>query len=878
MLRITPLRSAAGAKSYYSKSDYYGQELTGNWGGKAAARLGLSGKVDKAAFDRLCDNQNPASAQQLTPRNDDDRIVGYDFTFDVPKGVSIAYAMNQDERILAAFRDSVRETMEELEADMQTRVRGRGRNHDRSTGNIMWAEYVHFTARPVEGVPDMHLHSHMVVFSPTFDEQEDRWKQGKFLAIKRDAPYFQAAFHARLAQRLENIGYATERRGKDWDLTAVAPSLAKKFSRRTDQIDELARQKGIVDPELKSELGAKTREKKSPELTLPELRDIWRKRMSDEERSSLNIPNPKEKQPVPVRQAASQSLDHALSHVFERKSVAPAREVLTEALRHGVGQVSVEAVKADFIAKPVIIRKVDGREMATTREVLSEESAMLSYARGGRGKAQPLNKHWQIKREWLNDGQKNAVRHVLESSDLVTVIKGGAGTGKTSLMQETVEAIQAGGHQVFTFAPSAEASRDVLRGEGFENATTVAELLVNESLQREATGQVLWIDEAGLLGSRTLKQVFDVAQRIGAKTVLSGDWRQHGSVERGAAMRLLEQEGGIVPAVVSKIQRQENASYRKAVAHLAAGRTEEGFDSLDQLGWIQEIHGDARNELIAREYANDVEQNKKVLVVSPTNFEADAITSAIRGELKDRKLLDRQDELVTRLIPCHFTEAQRADPAMYEPGMVIAFTQNAKEHKKGERIVIRDKLPSHLASQARRFQVYRQDVLPLAKGDKLRATFNGFTKDGKHRINNRSTYEFAGLTENGDIQLSNGWVLSGDFGFLSHGYTNTSFGSQGKTVDGRVILAESSYSLPAASREQFYVSVSRAKRGVLVLTDDKEALREAVLRSDERLSATELVKSAEEREKVVAHFVRRHMLQEREGAEPKQLRELVHER
>jgi ATP-dependent exoDNAse (exonuclease V) alpha subunit len=349
-------------------------------------------------------------------------------------------------------------------------------------------------------------------------------------------------------------------------------------------------------------------------------------------------------------------------------------------------------------------------------------------------------------------------------------------------------------------------------------------------------------------------------------------------VERGAAMRLLEQEGGIKPAVVSKIQRQENAAYREAVAHLAAGRAEEGFAALDQLGWIREIHGDERNQFIAREYANDVEQKKKVLVVSPTNFEADAITSAIRAELKDRQLLDRTEALVTRLIPCHFTEAERADPAMYQPGMVIAFTQNAKGHKKGDRIVLQDKLPATLAAQARRFQVYRQDMLPLAKGDKLRATFNGMTKDGKHRVNNRSTYEFAGMTEAGDIQLSNGWVLSGDFGFLSHGYTNTSFGSQGKTVDGRVILAESSYSLPAASREQFYVSVSRAKRGVLVLTDDKEALREAVSRSDERLSATELVNRVEEREMVVAQFVKRHILQERQTAEPKQARELVHER
>jgi molybdopterin-guanine dinucleotide biosynthesis protein len=68
------------------------------------------------------------------------------------------------------------------------------------------------------------------------------------------------------------------------------------------------------------------------------------------------------------------------------------------------------------------------------------------------------------------------------------MLLGGAGTGKTTLMQQAVAAIEAGGHKVFTFAPSAEASRKVLRDEGFSSATTVAELLVNTKLQAETKG------------------------------------------------------------------------------------------------------------------------------------------------------------------------------------------------------------------------------------------------------------------------------------------------------------------------------------------------------------------------------------------------------
>jgi ATP-dependent exoDNAse (exonuclease V) alpha subunit len=67
----------------------------------------------------------------------------------------------------------------------------------------------------------------------------------------------------------------------------------------------------------------------------------------------------------------------------------------------------------------------------------------------------------------------------------------------------------------------------------------------------------------------------------------------------------------------------------------------------------------------------------------------------------------------------------------------------------------------------------------------------------------------------------------------------TSHASQGKTVD-RVLLAESEQSLPAASREQFYVSASRARESVTVYTDDKRELRRAIEDSSQRLSAREL--------------------------------------
>jgi conjugative relaxase-like TrwC/TraI family protein len=842
MLRIVQNKSAAGARNYYSKADYYseGQELVGSWGGKGAEKLQLHGEVQKADFDSLCDNLHPRTGERLTARTDSDRTVGYDFNFHVPKGVSLVYSLNQDERILTAFRDSVRETMQELESEAKTRVRGKGRDENRTTGNLCWAEFVHFTARPVNGTPDPHLHAHCFTMNTTFDEKENRWKAAQFRDLKRDARYSEAAFHARFAKRLTEIGYPIERRGKGWDLASIPKNLANKFSCRTKLIEELANDKGIHDPAKKDELGAKTREKKAAQHPMQELRELWRQRLDAGEQRLIDGLS-KSSRPVLVadREATSRALDNAVAHCFERNSVVPVKELLGDALRRGVGQVSVEGVKEELSRKEIITSKYRGRDLATTRTVLGEEKAMLEFARSGRRKFQPLNKGWKIRRDWLNKGQQAAVRHVIESRDAVIMVKGRAGTGKTSLMKEAVEAIEAGGKQVFTFAPSAEASRGVLAQEGFASATTVAELLVNHQLQKDAAGQVLWIDEAGLLGSRTMAQVFDLAERNNNRVILSGDWRQHGSVERGAAMRLLEQEAGVKPAVVSQNQRQESMEYRAVVDLIADGDLAAGFDRMDQLGWVREIGDAERNQLIASDYADCLAEKESVLVICPTHEEGNRISQLIRNELKSRKLIGEVDHSVKRLVPLHFTEGERGDAAAYEPGDILVFHQNAKGFRKGDRVKVEGNAPGNVITLAKHFQVYRETSFPVAINDRIRVTANGKSKEG-HRLHNGSAYMVTGFLEDGSMRLDNGWLIGADHGFLAPGYVATSHASQGRTVD-RVLICEPSYSFGAASREQFYVSASRGKRSARLYTNDKVALQAAIHRSSDRMSATELM-------------------------------------
>src|SRR5580700_1689887 len=309
MIRISQQNSAAGAKRYYAAADYYteGQELVGSWGGKGADRLGLAGTVDKFSFERLCDNLHPQTGEPLTVRTRSERTVGYDFTFSVPKSVSLLYALSGDQGILDAFRGAVDETMREMEAEMKTRVRRDFQDTDRTTGNMVWAEFIHTTSRPVDGIPDPQLHAHCFVFNTTFDPEEERWKAGQFRDLKSDAPYFQAAFRVRLANKLQDIGFGVERKRDDFEIAGIPKDVLGRFSRRTAVIEKVAQERGITDPDRKAELGAETRENKGEPLAWAALRKEWNARLSDEERQQLAAVHRREETPARPERGEKQS-------------------------------------------------------------------------------------------------------------------------------------------------------------------------------------------------------------------------------------------------------------------------------------------------------------------------------------------------------------------------------------------------------------------------------------------------------------------------------------------------------------------------------------------------------------------------------------------
>lgn len=877
MMRITISRNSAGAVSYYTealtKEDYFfgEKEVKAVWKGKTASILGLSGEVTRETFSALVNNRHHKTGKQLTVRNMENRRSGVEFCFNSPKSASIVYAITKDNLIIEAHRNAVAAAMAEIEADMQTQSNEFGHKFYETTGNIVYASFEHFTSRPSkidlenrkEYIPDMHLHSHVFTPSVTWVESKGRYQAIETGTIHKLANYYEALYHSVFSNELEKAGYGINRTKDRWEIAGISREVIEKFSNRTLEIEKEARDKGITNIKEKSKLGARTRIKKSQGVEEKELYALWENRLTPKERKEVRTAKHTPYKNNTRAITSKEAVEKAIQHYSERSSVYAEKRVLGQAMSYGYGTLTPEAVETALAErKDIISADRNSIKYITTREMLHAEDKMLEFASSTKGTVVPLNPRYDIQQNFLNDEQRKAIRQLLNSNDRVSILLGSAGTGKSSLLFEVKNGIEQNGKRLLGFAPSANASRGVLKDKGFEEADTLAALLQKEEVQNTLRNNVMLIDEAGMVGIQDMNRLFEVAQQQNARIILSGDPKQHNSVNAGDALRQLQEKSQLRPAVVNTIVRQKgNEEYRRAIQSLAIGNTLEGYQKLDKMGAVKEIEDtQERQEALADAYIQSLEQKRSALIVSPSHAEGDAITQTVRDKLKDAGKITGDERVFDTHRSVSLTEEQKKDIAQYQEGMVLRFHRSCKggfmagqhytvetaNEQSNNQFLVKDAygktaaLPLEASEQ---FQVYQPTPTPIATGDKLRITVNTKSQEGT-KLHNGQVYDVKGFTPEGHIQLSNGKTLDKDFTHFKHGYVETSYSSQGKDAKD-VYIAQSGLSYGASNEKQFYVSTSRGAEKVEIYTDNKIDLKQAIQRDTDRMTAQELAQHSQ---------------------------------
>jgi ATP-dependent exoDNAse (exonuclease V) alpha subunit len=253
-------------------------------------------------------------------------------------------------------------------------------------------------------------------------------------------------------------------------------------------------------------------------------------------------------------------------------------------------------------------------------------------------------------------------------------------------------------------------------------------------------------------------------------------------------------------------------------------------------------------EKLANEYLRLAEKNVSAVVVSQTWAEVHRVNEQVREKLKSKGLLGLNDVTVQTLEKIDLTKAQKRDERFYPPDAVIIFNQKVREAqagatgklggilKAGVLVEVDGRFVTVTDKVLDKITVCRSQETKVAENDRLHLKANRKLASGD-RVTNGELVTVKSVGTDGKIKLADGRVLDANYREFLPGYAVTSYGSQGKTVD--YVLFSDSTIKAATNAQQWYVSISRGRRGIRIFTPDKEQLRENIRRTGHRPLATE---------------------------------------
>lgn len=869
-------------RNHLSNNDYYseGEKVTGQWLGYGAEKLGLQGEVTAEEFEAIRQGNDPSTGEFLRQRQSADRYgevkrngetsmekTGtarnlYDFTVSAPKDLSVQAMF--DPRLVDVWNMAVSETAVEMEKLAAVRVRKGGLDENRTTGNMIIARYDHDASREL----DPMLHSHLVAANLSFDAVDNKWYALQASEIFDQRAYLTEFCRNVAARETMKLGYEIEdhfKGGVDngFGIKGMTEATREKFSQRSKQRDEaiadFMEQHGRRPSNREIALLVReSRPEKLAEIATADVKARQWARFTPEEiergRSLLN--QALERGSILETAPAAPSLSYAVEHTFERLSVAKNYELKTEALRHGRGRIDAEELAGELVSAVARGEMISARGEVATQATLQRELDTKAFIDQGIGKYGPLGRGRVFEPSpTLRVEQREAVLGALANKDFAFNISGAAGVGKTYLLKDMARGLKEVRVSLTVVAPSAKAV-NVLQNDGFPDAMTIARLLADPAQQAQLRGGVLLIDEAGFVSSQDMIDLIKVAKDQEARIVFSGDTYQIKSVEAGDALRILERESNLQTVSVREIVRQKNEEYRVAMETLRK-KPEQGFELLDKMGAVREMDW----RLIGRETArawreqatipNLEGKQRSVLVVTRTHDQIASIVHAIRaerkaaGEIGEGRAFEKSRSL-------DWTEAQKKQFKRYQPGQVLTFHKAVKGIAKNESLEVvsanRDGVRARksdgqevtlTSKQSKAYGVFEREQMEISAGDRLLLQVN-WKEKGQHAFKaTNGELVTVKSVDGGVITLEDGRELPAAYKQFTSGYAVTAHVSQGDGAD--VVIA-----VPDGMRRDLaYVTFTRGKEGIVILTCDAETLRETMGLSGDRQSASELARRAE---------------------------------
>jgi ATP-dependent exoDNAse (exonuclease V) alpha subunit len=251
------------------------------------------------------------------------------------------------------------------------------------------------------------------------------------------------------------------------------------------------------------------------------------------------------------------------------------------------------------------------------------------------------------------------------------------------------------------------------------------------------------------------------------------------------------------------------------------------------------------------------------------------LNEAIRAQLRSEDLIGKRDYAAALLVSLDLTGVQRARAASHQPGDVIRYSRGSLAHGLNDgdhavvqsteadnnqvRVTTRDgRTAAYDPRRLKGVQVFREEPRAFAQGERIQFRL-------AHRALGVANGQFATISALdltcGDVTLSLGHERESKlnlkaFPHLDYGYAVTSHASQAATVDGVLVNIDTTRSHQLVNRQQFYVSLRRARYDALIFTDSLGALPRAISRTADKAIALDAVDGTRLRSETSAGRVR----------------------
>jgi len=603
------------------------------------------------------------------------RISAYDFVFSAPRSVTLAWAFadpDRKARIEAAQRRAVCAALRLLEREATFARRG----HNGAVLEqvpLTAALFQHGESRPAEHedgqvFADPNLHIHAVI--PNMARRADGSVGALFSVAQRDLKLaVGAVYHSELSAALIEMGFGIDRIGRNgiFEIAGVDDDLIAYFSARRREIEAELKDHGASSTDagaLAAAIAKSTRQAKDT-IDASDREAIWREVAAErgadvvafldllqEHGSAHNVELAEAL--LAERLAALPAELTAQRSVFERKDLIAA--VASALVGTGLPAARIELAIAQMLASGSILDIGRGKfdhARYTTPEVLVAEQHLSAtatrLAANGTFAIEPSIIAEFGTEAGLSEEQKNAAL-VVTGSGALAVIAGAPGSGKTTTLSVIAAAYQSVGRRVLGTATAwrvANALRDEL---GIE-ARAIASLREGERHGHTflKQGDVLVVDEAGLVSLPDMVALLDRVEQVGAKIVLVGDRKQLQPIG-GPALSVLQQ--AIEAARVEEIVRQHEPWMRDAIRHFGQGRAEEALQAFTAKERLIEAEGPTATVNAAVHQWNKQRQNGSTpLLLARTNATSAAISRAVRDVLRQEGVISGPEINFTAVTP-----------------------------------------------------------------------------------------------------------------------------------------------------------------------------------------------------------------------------------